>query len=224
MENINFILCDMNELMVNEWNTSINTHLSTVEKQRFRIINSKLEDIKFNFDCIVSPANSFGLMDGAYDLSISKMFCINSVDSVIHYVQSYIYKYYNGYQPTGTCCLINMSPFTNKHKCKWLAHVPTMVVPQNVRWNKDIAYNCMWSLLNELENKKKDVDIKTVFLTGFATGIGQIPTEVAANQMMLAYRHFIDNLHKTNKTTTWSKVRDVRLDVDETCRTMAMLR
>lgn len=213
---INFILCDPKQELTKKWKFYIDKYLSATEKQNFEIIHGTLEDYKKNFDCIVSPANSFGIMDGSFDLAISNMFSNNtSISPVIEHVQDHLNNKYNGFQIPGTCEIIPMYQFPNSHKCNWLAHVPTMVLPSNVTWYKQIVYNCMWSILCSLHNQDK---IRSVFITGLATGVGGVPCDVAANQMILAYKHFVQNLNKKHTSTSWFESQQMYLDVDETTR------
>jgi O-acetyl-ADP-ribose deacetylase (regulator of RNase III) len=214
MNNVEFILCDPKIDMCNEWDRAIRE--SKIESGNFKIYNGKLQTCPYKFDCIVSPANSFGKMDGAFDLAISTMFSPRDIDKSINHVQNFLYKKFNGYQIIGTSIVIPMQKFNIN--CKWLLHVPTMKQPCNMFWYKDIVYNCMFSLLNSIHQHNMqypDHKIQTVFLTGLATGIGRIPTAVAASQMILAYKHFKFNLEKREKTTSWKEITSFGLDIDE---------
>jgi O-acetyl-ADP-ribose deacetylase (regulator of RNase III) len=220
---IRFIFCDPKEDLCNEWIKCINEKLTIKERLAFTVIQGVLDNVKkhFKFDCIVSPANCYGRLDGAFDLVISKMFCKNNPDVVINHCQEYLYAIHNGYQPTGTCCIIPMHGFDNIFDCTYIAHCPTMRIPSNCRWNKEVVYNCMWSLLNEIRiynhNKPKQ-SIKTVFMTGLGTGVGRFPSDVCAEQMIVAYKHYMRNLAKECKLTSWREIRDDSLDIENTFR------
>ena len=54
-------------------------------------------------DCVVSPANSFGLMDGGYDLAISKWFGWG----IMEMVQNYIKHNYYGEQSVATSFILD---------------------------------------------------------------------------------------------------------------------
>src|SRR5437764_7998610 len=73
------------------------------------------------FDCMVSAANSFGLMDGGVDLAIINYFGVEVMDRV----QEHIIKEFRGEQPVGTSCIIS----TDHAKHPFLAHTPTMRIP-----------------------------------------------------------------------------------------------
>lgn len=56
-------------------------------------------------DCMVSPANSFGLMDGGLDLEISKYY--GGVASLVPVVRSALLDEWCGQQNVGTCLLVD---------------------------------------------------------------------------------------------------------------------
>jgi hypothetical protein len=58
-----------------------------------------------------------------------------------------------------------------------MAVIPTMRVPDNVSWHKDLVYNCMWSLLCEIVKWNRNPNqepIRTVLSTGLGTGTGYV--------------------------------------------------
>ena len=90
-----------------------------------------------NVECIVSPANSFGLMDGGYDLAITEWFG----DQLQERVQKYIIKNYYGEQPTGTSFITKANDKGQK-----LIHTPTMQTPRMIL-DPFIVYQSMRSTL-----------------------------------------------------------------------------
>ena len=91
----------------------------------------------FDVECVVSPANSYGLMDGGYDAAISAYFG----EELIPCVQSFIRKNFACEQPVGTSFIIDI-PKSNKK----LIHTPTMRVPSLIR-EPMIVYQCMRTTL-----------------------------------------------------------------------------
>ena len=75
------------------------------------IVNNYFEKLT-EYDCLVSPANSFGMMDGGMDASIIKFFG----RSLEERVQQRIIEDYLGEQPVGTS-FNKISP-TQKHPQK----------------------------------------------------------------------------------------------------------
>src|SRR5690606_12862050 len=76
----------------------------------------KFEDL--SAECLASPANSFGLMDGGMDQAITDYFG----DQLQQRVQQYIIDEYYGEQPIGTSFIIG----TKDERIPYLAHTPTM--------------------------------------------------------------------------------------------------
>ena len=149
-----------------------------------RIVNDRFENLP-EFDCMVSAANSFGLMDGGVDLAISHFLGFELMDRV----QQHIIENYRGEQPVGTSFIIE----TGNKKHPYLAHTPTMRVPMKIAC-MDNVYCAMWAMLLEIlkHNQKSTHKINTVACPGLGTATGQVPTDEAAYQMALAYRNFID--------------------------------
>ncbi len=90
------------------------------------------------FDCMVSAANSFGLMDGGVDLAIIQFFGFELMDRV----QERVLADYLGEQPVGTCFIVE----TGHAKHPFLAHTPTMRIPMPIT-RTDNVYRAMWAML-----------------------------------------------------------------------------
>jgi O-acetyl-ADP-ribose deacetylase (regulator of RNase III) len=156
-------------------------HFSDLPK--VEIVNNYFEWI-INFDCLVSPANSFGMMDGGMDAAIVNFFG----RSLEEKVQQTILEDYLGEQPIGTSLIVK----TNHSKHPFLAHTPTMRVPMTIV-GTDIPYVAMWAMLLAVRqhNKTSQRKIDTVVCPGLGTGIGRVPYSEAARQMALAYDRFL---------------------------------
>jgi hypothetical protein len=61
------ILVDPNTTLCHEW------HQKFEKYPEFTIVNDYFENLPA-FDCMVSPANSFGIMDGGVDYAITRFF------------------------------------------------------------------------------------------------------------------------------------------------------
>jgi O-acetyl-ADP-ribose deacetylase (regulator of RNase III) len=147
------------------------------------IVNDYFEWLP-DFDCLVSPANSFGMMDGGMDAAIIKFFGSSLMDKV----QQRILVDYLGEQPVGTSMIVE----TNHFKHPFLAHTPTMRVPMSIM-GTDIPYIAMWAMLLAVRhhNQYTQYKINTIACPGLGTGIGRVPYNEAARQMALAYDHFL---------------------------------
>lgn len=137
------------------------------------------------FDCMVSAANSFGLMDGGVDWAIVRFFGESLQDKV----QERILKEYLGEQPVGTSLIVE----TGHPKHPFVAHTPTMRVPMPIT-RTDNVYLAMWAMLQAVHrhNQYAEQRINVVACPGLGTATGQMPFGEAARQMSLAYRHFLD--------------------------------
>jgi len=123
------------------------------------------------------------------------------------------YNHWKGYAPPGSCTLVPLHGSVcenNAHGCTFIAMCPTMRIPEDVVWNREIAYNCLWSLLNSLDQHNRAAvtsgdgsRISKVLMTGLATGVGNISPKRCAQQMALAVRDFIDASENAGK---WSSM------------------
>ena len=155
-------------------------------------------------DCIVSPANSFGMMDGGIDATLTLMLSKeHDMDYIGKKVRKEINTKYFGEQPVGTCLLIS----TDNDKFPWLAHSPTMTVPNDVSKTYN-AYYAFKSVLGEILLHNRSVKyndrIRSVLTTTFATGYGCMELKQSLKQMKLAY----DNVSK-NEKCSWNSATDV---------------
>ncbi len=147
------------------------------------IVNDYFEWLS-EFDCLVSPANSFGMMDGGIDAAIVKFFG----NSLMTKVQQHILDEFLGEQPVGTSFIVE----TGHPKHPFLAHTPTMRVPMSIA-GTDIPYVAMWAMLLAIRrhNQYAKRKIDSVACPGLGTGIGRVPYHEAARQMALAYDNFL---------------------------------
>jgi O-acetyl-ADP-ribose deacetylase (regulator of RNase III) len=171
----NLILVDPKSELCEAWEKVFKNH-SEVE-----VFNGRFEQLS-NYDCMVSAANSFGLMDGGVDLAISNYFG----NALQMRVQQFILANYNGEQPIGTSFIIE----TNHDEHGFLAHTPTMRVPMPIN-GTDNVYQAMKAMLQAVKSFNAESEkIKTVVCPGLGTATGRVPFEEAARQMELAYRFY----------------------------------
>ena len=155
-------------------------------KQQFRglshveIVNGRFEELE-EFDCMVSAANSFGLMDGGVDLAITRYFGVE----LEHRVQERIIRDYLGEQPIGTSVIVE----TRNAKHPFVAHTPTMRVPMRIA-TTDYVFAAMWAMLVAVHqhNRQAEPKIRSIACPGLGTCTGRVAPEEAARQMALAYR------------------------------------
>jgi O-acetyl-ADP-ribose deacetylase (regulator of RNase III) len=147
-------------------------------------VTGKFEDLSL-YDCMVSAANSFGLMDGGVDAAITNFFGYELQQRV----QKRILDEFLGEQPVGTSIIVE----TNHPKHPFIAHTPTMRVPMVIA-HTDHVYLAMWAMLLAVRqhNLKSKKQIEIVACPGLGTATGQVPFRQAARQMALAYEHFLN--------------------------------
>jgi len=148
------------------------------------IVLGRFEDLPA-FDCIVSAANSFGLMDGGVDAAITRFFG----GDLQRVVQRRILDEYLGEQPVGTSMIVE----TGHSAHPFVAHTPTMRVPMTIA-RTDNVYRAMWAMLIAVRrhNQTSDQRIGVMACPGLGTRTGQVPFHEAAHQMALAYRNSLD--------------------------------
>ena len=161
-----------------------------------KIFHGYFQNIK-EYDCLVSPANSFGLMDGGVDLAIRNYFGMQLQYAVQKRIQSEFY----GEQPVGTSIIVP----TEDELRPFLAHTPTMRVPLDIS-KTDNVYNAFFALLRALANfnKVNPLPIKKVLCPGLGTATGGMDLGEAARQMAVAYKNF----HHPTTNMNWKNLKE----------------
>ena len=135
-----------------------------------------------NADAIVSPANSFGIMDGGLDLAIR-----NELGFQIEIdIQEVILHKYHGEMPVGSAEIIN----TNHDKWSYIIAAPTMRMPENIAYtlNAYIAFRAILIAINSFNESLPKKPIKSLVCSGLGTGIGSMEPVKCAAQMRAAYK------------------------------------
>jgi O-acetyl-ADP-ribose deacetylase (regulator of RNase III) len=177
-ERFRLVLCDFSEELCAEW------RIAFAEFPEVEIRHGRFEDI--DFDCINSPANSFGLMDGGIDEAITMFFGQQMMDRV----QRMVLSKYAGEQPVGTSEIVRGTD-DDATRVRYVSHTPTMIIPELIA-NKDNVYMAMKAMLLAVEqfNKTNDDAIRVLVCSGLGTGAGRVPFRKAAVDMAKAYRVF----------------------------------
>jgi O-acetyl-ADP-ribose deacetylase (regulator of RNase III) len=162
------------------------------------------------FDCMISAANSFGLMDGGVDLAITQFFG----NPLMYHVQERILDEYLGEQPVGTSMIVE----TGHPKHPFVAHTPTMRVPMAIA-HTDNVYKAMWAMLLAVRqhNQTAARRIEIVACPGLGTHTGEVPFQQAAKQMALAYRNFLNPPRSINWIYATDRQLQVRYGGDDGC-------
>lgn len=169
-------LLDINPTMTQAWKK----YFSNIED--VTIINDDFAHFMIthtDIEAIVSPANSYGLMDGGYDKAI-----IDYFGKELQYkIQDKINKEWYGEQPVGTSITVNTDiSVLNSQKMIRLIHTPTMRSPE-VIIDARIVYQCMRTTLIEAEKQ----EVRSIVIPAFGGLCGQIPLNTIAYYMYCAY-------------------------------------
>lgn len=153
-------------------------------------------------DVIVSPANSFGFMNGGIDFSISK----NLGWHIEKRLQKIIREQFYGELLVGQATIVD----TDNKQFPFLISSPTMRTPMTILRSPNIylATKAILALLKygkfsdgTLINEK----VKTVAIPGLGTGVGQVPPLLCARQMRIAWEDVMNEKYKTEKG--WEELR-----------------
>ncbi len=140
-------------------------------------------------DAIVSPANSFGFMDGGIDLLYSKYFGWDLQTSL----QALLAEQHYGELPVGQAVIIS----TGHETIPFLVSAPTMRVPAAISSTVNVYLAFRAALIVvQSHNAQTATPIRDLLVPGLGTGIGGIAPAAAARQMRLAYDAIIGNRSK----------------------------
>ena len=182
-------LLDINKEMTDAWQKYFDLPNVEIVNEDFAVFI----DNHPNIEAIVSPANSFGLMDGGYDKAIINYFG----DELMKDVQKSIMFNWHGEQPVGTSMSV---PIFNRtidtifgFKIAILIHTPTMRTPEEIK-DYRIIYQCMRTTL--IEALRKEVD--SIVIPAFGGATGKVPCDEIAKMMFLAYKQIYNPPNKLN--------------------------
>jgi len=178
---MNIYLLDRNEEMINAW---VRVFQFEPDVEIYHDDFKHFMDTHPEIDGIVSPANSFGLMDGGYDKAIIDYLGENAQTHVLNMLDIY----FTGYQVVGTAAAI---PF-GKYR---LIHTPTMRTPESIIDDR-VIFDCMLSCLKMAENCK----VKNLVIPAFGGCTGKVNKKAIAEYMHFAYKVF-KNPH--TETMNW---------------------
>ncbi|MEO1263799.1 MAG: macro domain-containing protein [Bacteroidota bacterium] len=170
---MHYLLIDKNPRMVSAWQEFFGA------EENIKIREGDLTSV--SCDAIVSPANSFGFMDGGVDYAIS----MRLGWELQFDLQKKIKNLPEGELIVGKAMVIE----TGDELIPFLVSAPTMRVPMSFNISTSInAYLAMKAALIETKNHPK---IEYVAVPGFCTGVGKMQTQIAARQMYQAYKEII---------------------------------
>jgi O-acetyl-ADP-ribose deacetylase (regulator of RNase III) len=150
-------------------------------------------------DAMVSPANSFGIMDGGLDAAIRDRLGASAERNVREAIE----REYHGELPVGAALVVP----SGDGRWPWLVCAPTMRVPEDVArsLNAYLAFRAV--LLAVRRHNAANDPIRRIVCPGLCTGIGRMPPRRCAAQMRVAYRQVLgsaelptfDEIHRTHR-------------------------
>ena len=127
---------------------------------------------------VVSPANSYGYMDGGIDRAYIAYFGLQLQATV----SEAIARYSEGALPVGASLVVA----TGDVRIPYLIIAPTMTLPGAIG-----PENCYYAMRATLQIAARHRGtIRQVFCPGFGTGVGQVRFLEAAREMARAYQHW----------------------------------
>lgn len=167
------ILSDISTKMLQSWTEHFG------KEENVKIVEGDITNIFC--DAIVSPANSFGFMDGGLDHAISERLGWDLETRL----QQKIKALPEGELLIGQAIVME----TGDMDIPFLISAPTMRIPMNFNINTSInAYLAMKAILIKA---KFDDRISSVAIPGLCTGTGGMQPIIAAKQMYQAYKEII---------------------------------
>ncbi|MBL9005170.1 MAG: macro domain-containing protein [Myxococcales bacterium] len=169
---VSYSLRDINPDLIEAWRTCFG---------REENIDVSCGDIfEHRADAIVSPANSFGFMDGGIDLVYSRRFGWDLQARLQRLLQTE----HDGELPVGQAVILE----TLDSEIPFLISAPTMRVPMNVAdtVNAYLAFRAVLRTVKQ-HNRTAAQPIRSVLCPGLGTAVGRMPPKRCARQMAAAY-------------------------------------
>jgi O-acetyl-ADP-ribose deacetylase (regulator of RNase III) len=186
-------LVDTNEEVIAAW------HQVFADVPQVTVHHGSIFD--YPADALVSPANSFGYMNGGLDFAISKHLGWHLEKDLQQIIRD---KYYGE-------LLIGQAEIlpTGHAQFPYLIAAPTMRTPMTITRGPNV-YQAMKAILVLLRYAKMPDDklvsnkVQTISIPGLGTGIGQVRPLVCARQMRLAWE---DVMHEKFATESgWEQM------------------
>ena len=138
------------------------------------------DPIDIKADAVVSPANSFGFMDGGIDALYTYQFG----PGLQQRLQGVLAREYGGELPVGAAVVVT----TGHSDIPWCISAPTMRVPRDISDTVN-AYLAFRAALRAAvaHNGSGQPPIKSILCPGLGTAVGRMPVHRCARQMRVAW-------------------------------------
>ena len=193
---MNIILCAVDENLYGAWNDYCGD-LEFVSCHRGSILD-------VSCDAVVSPANSFGFMDGGIDAIYMNYFGEN----IQTRVRRQIYDHHNGELLVGVADIVE----SGDEKIPFLIAAPTMRVPMNLHdtVNPYLAARAIFILFKygtfksgKVKGERISDHVSTVAFPGLGTGVGKVRPEICAKQVRRAMNDIL--LEQYKMPNSWAQ-------------------
>jgi len=187
------ILADLQTSVINAWQMALNNYPDV------EIHHGSIFDVQC--DAIVSPANSFGFMDGGIDMAISQFFGWH----VQERLQEMIKTKHHGELIVGNAEIVP----TDHPKIPYVISSPTMRVPMILKHDSVNVYLATRAVLLlgkygvQTNGEPWATPVQRVAIPGMGTGVGRFPPEICALQMKQAIEDVL--LEQYAYPRTWSE-------------------
>ena len=195
---VTYYLRDIRGKMVRAWTKMFKNY-----EDRVKISLGDIFEQAPAVDAIVSPANSFGYMDGGIDMIYTNLFGWQMQERL----QKVIREDFDGENIVGNAIIIpayDKEPDENviqsmkeKNICggqpiKFMISAPTMRVPKEVldTNNAYLAFRAVILAIHKHNRNQENQPIKSVLCPGLGTAVGRMPFDRCAYQMLQAYEMY----------------------------------
>lgn len=196
---VTYKLRDFNRNMVQAWRKAFSDYSD--DGDRIQISKGDIFKGAPSADALVSPANSFGFMDGGIDMVYTRHFGWQ----MQHRLQDIIRNEHDGEILVGDAVVMpayedeaEKDEMYNEGKpIKYLISAPTMRIPMDVDTtpNAYLAFRAV-ILAVKKHNRRTDVEpIHSVLCPGMGTAVGQMLFSRCAQQMRIAFETYELGLH-----------------------------
>ena len=169
-------LVDRDARLVAAWGEVFRDHAEVVAERR--------DFFELEADAMVSPANSFGIMDGGLDAAIR-----TTIRGVDQRVLNALRNRHHGELHVGMAEIVE----TGDPRWPFLICAPTMRIPEDVSRSVN-AYVAFRAILLEVRRHNEAgslPQIRSILCSGLCTGVGAMPPRRCAAQMRIAYRQVL---------------------------------
>lgn len=176
-EPLRLVLCAVEDPLAEAW--------AAAADGRSEVLTHRGSTLDVPAEAVVSPANSYGWMRGGIDAVYARTF-----PSIEQHVRSAVLAYHGGELPVGQAVIVP----TDVSAPAWLISAPTMRSPGE-RLPPDTVHPYLaaravfklWRYGRLEDDRPVRAVVSTIAMPGLGTGIGGVPPEVCARQVMAAW-------------------------------------